>query len=219
MRLPPLAERLRTARARSSVALVTCRKRTRLYALVLLSAALLPTVSLVEASKRVSGLAERLKISMPALDLLAFQLSGLLWLAEMRATVRSFPVAGTYQLWVRGKRTEKGGLAPGRNGDCLIGHLRESLGLTLSWETPVALEEGKAGMSGLWVEIQDCGGKIERTRIPSSQLDSATCMLITFAIFGNSCPSRSLGGRAQVWDGAGGANGNRMELKVVFSSR
>lgn len=52
------AERLRTAGARSSIALVTRRKRTRLYVPVPLSATLLPTVSLVEASKRVSGLTE-----------------------------------------------------------------------------------------------------------------------------------------------------------------
>lgn len=105
------------ARARSSVALVTYRKRTHLYVRVPLSATLLPAVSLVEASKRVSGLMEWLKISMPALALpalalLAFQLSGLLWLAEMQATVRSFPVAGIYQLQVRGKQT-KGRLCSG----------------------------------------------------------------------------------------------------------
>ena len=97
------------ARARSSFVLVTHRKRTRLCVPVPLSAMLLPTVSLVEASKRGSGLIEWLKISMPALALLAFQLLGSLWLAEMQATLRSFPVAGTYQLWVRGKGTENGG--------------------------------------------------------------------------------------------------------------
>lgn len=88
-------------------------------------------------------------LALPALALLAFQLLGLLWLAEMQGNVRSFPVAGTYQLWVRGKRTEKGGVAQGRNSDYLISHLGQSLGLTLSWETPVVLEEGGAGMIDL----------------------------------------------------------------------
>lgn len=50
------AERLQMARARSSIALVTYRKRTHVYVLLLLSAMLLPTVSLDEASKRGGGL-------------------------------------------------------------------------------------------------------------------------------------------------------------------
>lgn len=43
--------------------------------------------------------------ALPALALLAFQLSTLLWPAEMQATVRNFPVAGTYQLYIRDKWT------------------------------------------------------------------------------------------------------------------
>ena len=113
-------------------------------------------------------------LALPALALLAFQLSGLLWLAETQATVRSFPVAGTWQLWVRAEWTEKGGFAQGRSGDSLIGHLGQSLELTMSWETPIVLEEGGVGMIDGWVEIHGCGVKIERPGVPSSQLDSAT---------------------------------------------
>lgn len=113
-------------------------------------------------------------LALPALALLAFQLSGLLWLAEMQATVRSFPVAGIYQLRVRGKQTEKGGFAQGRNSGYVSGHLGQSLGLTPSCETRVVLQEGRTGMIDPWVEIQDHRGKIERTGIPSSPLDSAT---------------------------------------------
>lgn len=74
--------------------------------LVPLSAALLPTASPAEASKRVSGLTEGLKISMPALALLASQFLGLLWLAEMQETVRSFPVAATSGLEIKGQKKE-----------------------------------------------------------------------------------------------------------------
>lgn len=169
------AERFWMARARSSIALVTYRKRTHVYVSVLLSAMLVPPVSLDEAPKRVGGLMEWLKILMPALALLAFQLRGLLWSAEMKRAVRNFPAAGTYQLWVRGKWMEKGSFTQGRNSDYLISHLRQWLGLALSWETRVVLEERGVGVTDLWVEIQDCERKIERTRIPSSQLDIATC--------------------------------------------
>lgn len=112
---------------------------------------------------------------MPALALLAFQLWGLLWLAEMKRTVRNFPMAGSCQLRVRGKWMQKGSFTQGINSDYLISHLRQSLRLALSWETPVVLEERGVGMIDLWVEIEGGERKIERTRIPSSQLDSATC--------------------------------------------
>lgn len=43
---------------------------------------------------------------MPALALLAFQFLGLLWLAEMQESVRSFPVAGISGLGIKRQKRE-----------------------------------------------------------------------------------------------------------------
>lgn len=183
--------------------------------LVPLSAALLPTASLVEASKRVSGLTEWLKISMPAVALLAFQFLGLLWLAEMQETVRSFPVAGISGLEI--KRRKREALLRGETVTVWL----ITLGCHWGWHCigktllPWRTEEWE------WLV---CEWKLrtekEWTRITSRQLDLGTHWLhYHFLWLLVQCPSRRLGGRAQVGDGVSRAKRNCMEMEVMFSAR